>query len=104
MADDKREPPGLPGSEIVGQFGEEIRATITAAVKSTTADTRRSFARWSAATIVGSAVVAGAAAWFVNPPSHAPAEWLIHHADGLVETCVLAPEGDRATFVCRLPR
>lgn len=119
MSDDdsiRHEPLGLPGSEIVKNFGDEVRkafddaigdveARIAAAVKATQDKDRSWFAWASAGTIVGAALVVAGLIWLMHPPGRSVTEMKVHHADGLVETCVLAPDTPEAepSFICHLP-
>ena len=79
MADDRREP-GLPGSAIVKNVGDEIRQAISDG----TADVRKSAKRWYLGSLVVSSVLAGVISWFW--PHQSSPSWTIHHGDGFVET------------------
>lgn len=90
--------------EIVETFSDNIRKTIASAVDDTIEHFRRMLARWVAGAIVGAALVAAGMVWlFVPAPSRQVTEWSIHHADGLVETCALVPDGGEGAprFACR---
>ena len=103
MADDKHEPPGLPGSVVIEAYGAEIRKAIVDGVKAATEDSRRRSVRWYVATVVVSAAIAAVVAWLIASPS-SPKEWVIVHADGLRETCEVStdPSGQRVAFTCHL--
>jgi hypothetical protein len=99
MAEDKHEP-GLPGSEIIEGFSDQVRLTIESAAKAVADDTRKARARWSAGTIVGAAVVAAAVSW-LSPGHRSAAEWTVYHA-GPNETCTLVQGTDETSpvFIC----
>ena len=107
MADDRHDQPGLPGDQIVENFTAEVRKTVTdavdSAVKAATDKVRNRDALKSAGTMIGAGLVAAAAAWLVISDRSA-AEWSIRHADGLVETCKVAPDTPDGgpMFVCHI--
>lgn len=106
MADEhEHEPPGLPPSVLLEKYGAEIRLAIVGAIDAGVARARRISNRWCVGTIVAAMVGSGAVTWAVAPPSRPASQWLVHHANGMVETCVLTtePAQDRATFMCHFP-
>lgn len=102
MADEKNEPHGLPGSQIVDNFSDNIRNTIADSFKVEQNSIRKLFSRWSMGTLVGAAAVAAGVSWFINPPGHSAMEWTIRHVDGMSETCAFAPDSSdsKPSFVC----
>lgn len=96
---------GLPPSVLLEKYGDEIRSAIVGAIDAGVAGARRISARWCVGTILAAMLGAGAVTWIVAPPSRPTSQWLVHHANGMVEMCVLTIEsaGDRATFMCQLP-
>lgn len=82
--------PGLPGSAIVGQFGEEIRNAINTGITTGVSDARRAFAWWSIAILVGTIIASAAVSWLVvarvlSEPNEG--SFTIHHATGVTEVC-----------------
>lgn len=101
----EHELPGLPPSVLLEKYGEEIRSAIMGAIDAGVAGARRTSTRWCIGTILAAMVGSGAVTWIVAPPSRPASQWFVHHADGLIETCILTTEsaGDRASFVCQFP-
>ncbi len=110
MADRMHEPPGLPGAEIAEQYNTAIKQAITDGIDAGTrvaADaSRRRSAWWSSATLVLAILAAAVTVWLLtHTRSGSASEWVVHHADGLNERCVLLPTqtpGGDVEFVCRL--
>lgn len=99
---DPREP-GLPGSEIVNNFSQEIKRAIAEGIKAGTElvvdKLNKSFFWWAMAAIIGASAMASGAAWLVIT-SHSSIEWIAHRADGTVEACAVKPNADPPEFLC----
>lgn len=116
MTDDddiRHEPLGLPGSEIVKGFGDEVRKAFDEAVQdiegridaaAKNAEDERRFRRAlrAAGLLVGAGLMAAGVVWLMV--GRGATEWSVRHADGLIETCSLAPDApdDKPAFVCHL--
>lgn len=102
-----REESGLPGSEIVGAYGEQVRAAIVEGIGVGIADARRHFAGWCIATLVGAMVITAAVSWLVvswvlSSAAHASSEFEVRRGDS-TEVCTRLPDSPdtRPVFTCR---
>ena len=102
MTDNKHEAPGLPGAQVVAQFSDEIRGAIAAGIRDGTKSARTSAVRWYLASLFVSAGLAAVVSWFYPHPSSP--SWTIHHGDGFIETCSVAPGSPRnqPVFLCHV--
>lgn len=100
MSNDKHEPVGLPGNEIVGQFTDQIRVTIARAVSDAVADVVQRFARWCIATIILSMLGAGAMTWLIGSFGHHAAQITFRHGDA-IEVCARSDTPAGPLFTCR---
>lgn len=100
MSDDKREPVGLPGNEIVGQFTDQIRVTIAGAVADAVADVVQRFARWCIATIILTMLGSAAVTWLVGSFNHHATQVTFRHGDA-VEVCARSDTPTGPLFNCR---
>lgn len=97
MTTDKE--PGLPGPEVVGKFGDEVRNAIASGVKTATTDIRRNFAWWCTGTLVGTLVAAAAVCyWMVSQllSTETSGSFWVHHANGMSEVCTRAADSTSA--------
>lgn len=95
--------PGLPGSEIVNNFSQEIKRAIAEGIKAGTElvvdKLNKSFFWWSLATIISAMAVGAGATWLVITSQSAP-EWIAHHADGTTESCAIKQDTSLPEFTC----
>lgn len=91
----------VPAPEIVGQVGTEIRGAVDAGVAGAIARVHKLGFKWHLSAMAGAAAVTVALHWWW-PVKHAN-EYVVHHADGLVEICTRAPDSteSRPSFACR---
>lgn len=91
---------GLSGSEVIGQYGNEVRAAFAEA----TALAVRRVARGYLVTGVVAAVVAGCVAWLVASPRPATTSFVLRHTDGVSEVCSRTADSGppHSTFICVL--
>lgn len=99
--DSKHEQPGLPGSEIVSSFTDQIRTTIAHAVSAAVADVIQRFARWCIATIILAMLGSAAVTWLVGSLNHHATQFRMSRG-GSVEVCTRTDSPDtNPLFVCR---